>query len=198
MNTEYERGYVDGHKAGCQLATNAFTEASHGEVVEAITDMQEGRESHQKWLDHLSSPQREDCQGCNDHAEHIGDVEHHRQWIDKYDRAIRLLALVPLSDLPAVTPTDEVERLRMENELCRRAFETDDLLRIPEVGNLNALQIVKKLAELANALTEARAKAIAECVEAVKGQGFEWTGNNEWVDAADEIAELLESLTKGG
>jgi len=43
----------------------------------------------------------------------------------------------------------------------------------------------------------ARAKAIAECVEVVKGKGFEWTGNDEWVDAADEIAEALESLAKG-
>lgn len=51
----------------------------------------------------------------------------------------------------------EVERLKSENDLCRRAFETDDLLKIPEVCNLNVLQIVKKLAELSAIITPARA-----------------------------------------
>jgi hypothetical protein len=51
-----------------------------------------------------------------------------------------------------IVDAGEVEQLRRENELCRRAFETDDLLRIPEVGDLNALQIVRKLAELSDRL----------------------------------------------
>lgn len=95
---DYERGYVKGHKAGAQLATRAMlASVSRAEVVEAITDMQEGRDSHQQWLDHLSNSEREDCKGCDDHTAHIGDVEHHRQWVERYDRVIRLLALVPLN-----------------------------------------------------------------------------------------------------
>lgn len=112
----------------------------------------------------------------------------------------------------APTESGEVERLRMENELCHRAFETDDLLRIPEVGNLNALQIVKKLAELSNALTEARAKAIAECVETVQvlitryEQGVEQSKDaynfgrleaDARLETAKTIVAALESLAKG-
>lgn len=90
---DYERGYIEGHKAGARLATRAMlADVSRAEVVEAITDMQEGRDSHQRWLDHLSNPAREDCQG----------------WIEKYDRVIRLLALVPLGN--ATTSAVEGDR----------------------------------------------------------------------------------------
>jgi hypothetical protein len=71
------------------------SDAPADEIIAAIADMQGGRDSHQQWLDHLSNSEREDCKGCDGHAAHIGDVEHHRQWIEKYDRVIRLLAEVP-------------------------------------------------------------------------------------------------------
>jgi hypothetical protein len=113
---DYERGYVEGYKVGAQLATRAIlADVSRAEVVEAITDMQEGQYSHQQWLKHLSNPERDDCKGCDDHAAHIGDVEHHRQWIEKYNRVIRLLAQVPLSEI-ATTRAGEGEHRPPEHD----------------------------------------------------------------------------------
>lgn len=87
----------------------------------------------------------------------------------------------------------EVERLGSENELCRRAFETDDLLRLPEVGNLNALQVVKKLAELSDRLATARADAIGECVNLARmmaaGETFE-TGRQKALNIAAALEQL--------
>lgn len=132
MNTEYERGYVDGHKAGARLATQAALDVPRSEVVDAITDMQEGRESHQQWLDHLSNPEREDCKGCEDHATHVGDIDHHRQWIDKYDRVIRLLALVPIITTP--TAGGESPILAFESWLLRWVADNGRKLTQTEYG----------------------------------------------------------------
>jgi hypothetical protein len=124
---DYEHGYVEGYKAGAQLATRAMlADVSRAEVVEAITDMQEGRYSHQQWLEHLSNPERDDCKGCDDHAAHIGDAEYHRQWIGKYDRVIRLLARVPLSEI-ATTGAGEGERRDIWDLLNKRRHELIDI-----------------------------------------------------------------------
>jgi hypothetical protein len=80
--------------------TGEVAEALHDDVVAAITDMQEGRKSHVQWAAHLRNTNRHDCVGCTDHAAHIGEASYHDEWIEKYDRVIRLLALVPIATAP--------------------------------------------------------------------------------------------------
>lgn len=80
-----------------------FTEPTYDQVVHAITDIQEARESHVQWAAHLRDTNREDCKGCDDHAAHIGDAAYHDEWIAKYDNAIYVLAHAPFTDAAATT-----------------------------------------------------------------------------------------------
>ena len=87
--------------ASALSAPETDEQITHDEVVQAITDMQEGRESHVQWAAHLRNTKRHDCQGCADHAAHIGEARYHDEWIEKYDRVIRLLARVPYRATPS-------------------------------------------------------------------------------------------------
>lgn len=78
--------------------------------------------------------------------------------VAEYERDIELssLATFPMSteQMRALCATvrhlmEENRRLEHHNQLCEKAFELDTAIRLPEVGNLNILQIVKKM----NALT---------------------------------------------
>ena len=72
-------------------------------IVQAITDIQEARESHVQWAAHLRAPHTIDCQGCTDYAAHIGDAAYHEEWIAKYDNVIAVLARVPFASTPPST-----------------------------------------------------------------------------------------------
>lgn len=58
-------------------------------VEQVITDLQEARKSHALWAEFLSKGVA--CQDCRSHSQHVGDIDHHEQWVKKYDHAIRLL-----------------------------------------------------------------------------------------------------------
>jgi hypothetical protein len=73
------------------------------DTSKAITDLTAARESHIAWAAHLRQPHTFECQGCIDHAAHIGDAEYHDEWIVKYDNAIRVLRVAAqIVALPAL------------------------------------------------------------------------------------------------
>lgn len=53
---------------------------------------------------------------------------------------------------------DTVKHLRWQVDLCEKAFELDSALKLSEVGDLNALQIVRKMADLQSQLEQLRAE----------------------------------------
>lgn len=65
---------------------------SREQVVQAITDIQEARESHVQWANHLRNEKHTLCDGCDQFAAHIGDVAYHDDWIAKYDNVIKVLS----------------------------------------------------------------------------------------------------------
>jgi len=125
-NPDYDAGYKEGFAAGIKHAQEFIEKSTtpsvviavspspvtHDVVVEAITDMQKGRDSHIQWAEHLRDATREDCQGCTDHAAHIGDAAYHEKWIEKYDRVIKLLALVPYEYRFADSEEDLVDEVQ--------------------------------------------------------------------------------------
>jgi hypothetical protein len=111
------------------------------------------------------------------------------------------------ADVPALV--SEVGELRAELSAAQNEISTGFDVIFPYIVEANdtdgaplsladKIEILGSTNDVLNAsLSTARANAIRECVEVVNGKGFEWRGNGEWVDAADEIAETLESLAKG-
>lgn len=78
-------------------------DATREQIVQAITDIQEARESHAQWANHLRNEKHALCEGCDQFAAHIGDAEYHDQWITKYDNVIAVLARVPFATTPSST-----------------------------------------------------------------------------------------------
>lgn len=86
-----------------------LTEPTYDQVLQAITDIQEARESHALWAAHLRLPHTFECQGCVDHSAHIGDAVYHDEWIAKYDHTLFVLAHIPVAGPPEQL-IDEVQR----------------------------------------------------------------------------------------
>jgi hypothetical protein len=83
-----------------------------------------------------------------------------------------------------------VRALRAENGVYRRAFETDAALSEPKVGDLNALQVVKKLKQLATqlaAVTQER-DALREQVEKMNAIISAYENQDE--EALEEAEQL--------
>lgn len=81
-------------------------EATREQIVQAITDIQEARESHAQWANHLRNEKHALCAGCDDFAAHIGNAEYHDEWIAKYDNVISVLARVPFTAAPVEQSED--------------------------------------------------------------------------------------------
>lgn len=64
----------------------------HDQAVKAVMELSAARESHLAWAAHLRQPHTFGCQGCVDHAAHIGDADYHDEWVAKYDNAISVIA----------------------------------------------------------------------------------------------------------
>jgi len=75
-------------------------------------------------------------------------------------------------------------------------FAELEKLKVPEVGDLNALKIVKKLAELGNKLSTARVDAIGEAIERLDVIVTDWHkyGMGDKADAGDYLVTALEQL----
>lgn len=104
---EFGRNMAMTLRAAATPSTATAAEPTHDQVVQAITDIQEARESHLQWASHLRQPHTFECQGCEDHAAHIGDAEYHDEWIAKYDNVIYVLAHAPFTAVAATSGARE-------------------------------------------------------------------------------------------
>lgn len=112
-----------------------------------------------------------------------------------------------------LTPTERdalcatVRVLRVQVAQCEQVFELESAVRLPEVGNLNVLQIVRKMAELHESNTALR-EQLAEArtwidrknaaIETWQQQAKELESQLAQLTAErDRYANALESATKG-
>lgn len=138
-----------------------FEQLSREQIIQAITDIEDARESHVEWAAHLRVAHTFECQGCTDHAAHIGTAEYHDEWIAKYDNVIAVLARVPVT-APA-SPAALRDEAKLELALClldKFVLRTQHELRddAPEYLNHPAW---KNLFDEANALLQGRPEALA-------------------------------------
>jgi len=61
------------------------------EVEQAIEDAECGRNTHVIWRDYLQSCKDSECENCKNAKEFGGTLEHQIEWIEKYDRILRIL-----------------------------------------------------------------------------------------------------------
>lgn len=84
------------------------SEAERETIVEAIADMEEAQLSHLHWAEHFEKHPELERQ-----YEATGEwdtAQVHRAWVAKYDKAIRLLALVPFSAPQLAQPGEVWEK----------------------------------------------------------------------------------------
>ena len=89
---------------------------------------------------------------------------------------------------------DHITALEEENQLCARAFELDEAFKIPEVGNLNALQVVKTLKALEEELNLAIAhdRQPYPTAEAYEKVCEALNRTKEELKAAQELGSMLQ------
>lgn len=97
---------------------------SYDQIVQAITDIEGARESHAQWASHLRLPHTFECQGCIDHAAHIGDADYHDEWIIKYDNAIYVLAHASIA--PVHAAGDDAALVLLDKFVLRVSLELRD------------------------------------------------------------------------
>lgn len=62
-----------------------------GKVAAAIARIEKSRESHQRWVDHLSEP---DHSCCDPLPAYIQTLDEHRQIVEEYDTVLEVLRSV--------------------------------------------------------------------------------------------------------
>lgn len=77
-----------------------------------------------------------------------------------------------------------VRVLRVQVAQCEQAFELDAALKLSEVGNLNALQIIRKMAELHEQNTALR-EQLAQCTIELERESREM---QKWNNRANQLA----------
>lgn len=61
------------------------------EIEQAILDAEYGRASHVEWRDYLQACKDPDCENCKNSREYGGSLQHQVEWIERYDRILKIL-----------------------------------------------------------------------------------------------------------
>ena len=79
-----------------ELPLNYKNVMTKEEVEQAIADAEYGRQTHVEWRDYLQSCYDSNCENCRNAEGYAGTLEHQIQWIERYDRILRVLKSISL------------------------------------------------------------------------------------------------------